>query len=56
MLKHFSIYEREKHRKNSVNEHKQNRKSIIKPLNLNDKSSIMNQELLNNLIRLGKKI
>lgn len=54
MLKHFSIYEREKNRKNSEAERKKSRFSV---LNLNNnqnlKSSVMNQDMLNSLLRLG---
>jgi hypothetical protein len=55
MLKHFSIYEREKQRKNSEQERTRNKMSIVlnPGNNQNKKSSVMNQELLNALLKLG---
>jgi hypothetical protein len=55
MLKNFSIYEREKNRKSSVIERKKSRFSVINiNNNANKKSAVMNQEMMNSLIRLGK--
>jgi len=57
MLKHFSIYEREKNRKNSVIERKKSRLSVLNmnKNNANQKSAVIDQEMLNSLIRLGNK-
>ena len=55
MLKHFSIYEREKNRKNSEAERKKSRVSVLNLNNNNQnlKSTVMNQDMLNSLLRLG---
>lgn len=57
MLRHFSIYEREKNRKNSAVERKKPKNSAISlNNNANNKSAVMNQDMMNSLIRLGKFI
>ncbi len=54
MIKHFSIYEREKTRKSIQNERKKSRSGIYGNSIVNQKSSVMNQEMLNYLLGLGK--
>ncbi len=55
MLKNFSIYEREKNRKNSVVERRKSRLSVmnINNNNANQKSAVINQDMMNSLISLG---
>lgn len=57
MLKHFSIYEREKNRKSTVAERKKSRLSLFNyNNNANQRSSVMNQDMMNSLVRLGKNL